>query len=241
MTQSPSFCSSLDAYLDGDLADADARAFETHAQTCSECTADLAATRLLDAEWARLATTTAPVGLIDSALREAKQGTRDRQPVPPSRRRMGRFASVVAFGVLLVALASTALWMQRDNAPVPALQASADPPATIDSVESPLPEPIPAEEITPQLDPPSSPPSPRATPARQPAPARRSQPAPPPVPVEAPVQLVQQVSPADSVAQAKDDLMLALSLVADAQSRAGTTVSTEIGRAAGALSESSVF
>ncbi|GAB5535363.1 MAG: hypothetical protein Rubg2KO_16120 [Rubricoccaceae bacterium] len=127
--------------------------------------------------------------------------------------------------------------MQRGSDATVPLQASSTPPTSVDRIEAPQPEPLPTEESLPQLDAPSAPPAP------QPAPARRQRtPAPAPIPVEAPVQLVENDQPSvDTIAQAKDDLMLALALVADAQSRAGSTVSTEIGRAAGALSESSVF
>ena len=124
MTPSP--CHHLDLYLDGDLPEADVTAFEAHAEACSECTADLAAARLLEAEWTRLATIPAPAHLVEAALREAKRGPQDRQPVRGSRRRYGRLAGRVTFGVLVIALASAAVWMSRDASP--SLQASAAPP-----------------------------------------------------------------------------------------------------------------
>lgn len=241
MTPSP--CHKLDLYLDGDLPEADLTAFEAHAEACSECTADLAAARLLEAEWTRLATIPAPAHLVEAALREAKRGPQDRQPVRGSRRRYGRLAGRVTFGVLVIALASAAVWMSRDASP--SLQASADPPPTIDTTAAPIPrESIPEAAATEEtFRPPDAAPAP-IPPRPAAAPVRRQQTVPPPrpAPIEPPVQLVENtVPPADSVAQAQEDLMLALALVADAQSRARSTVTTEIGRAAGALTESRLF
>ncbi|MEO0558797.1 MAG: zf-HC2 domain-containing protein [Bacteroidota bacterium] len=238
-------CHTLDAYLDGDLSASDAASFEAHAESCAECSADLAASRLLQAEWDRLAAIQAPEGLVESALRDARRAPGDRQPVPAPRRTRRRLAGFVTVGALLVALAATALWMRQDTSPAPSLQASADTPVAADTRPPSAPEtPVsdtpqddtPASQREPQLE--SLPPPRRAPRAR---PAQRPHVAPAPA-VASPEQLVGiPAPPADSVAQAQEELMLALTLIADAQSHARSTISTELGRAAGTLTETSVF
>ena len=247
MTDSSSLCSQLDAYIDGDLSDTDASVFEAHAENCSECAADLAAARILDAEWTRLSTVTAPLAVLNAALREAKRVPHDRAPVRGTRRPYGRLAGWVTVGVLAIALASAVLWMPPAEDPVPSQSVAMDLPARSDTEETPAETAVPeiADPIAePRMD---APPKPSPAPSRTPrsaSPSRRQ-----PVPMTQqpeteppPVQLAERSAvPPDSVVQAQQDLMLALSLVAHAQSRAGDAVSTEIGRAAGALTETSLF
>ena len=255
-------CSALDAFLDGDLSARDASAFEAHAASCAECTSDLAVSRLLEAEWSAMAAVSAPPAVVEAALVAARRRATDRPPAARTAR--PRHLRLVAFGVLAVVVASAALWLQRDASPAPPLQASTDTgspggPATetvapaladADGQREPVvqPDPVPSE----------TPASPAAAPARRPArPAVESAAPPRPSPIRPanpdpaardavptpPRDLVAQAAPAapDSVAQARQDLLLALSLVADAQSRASATVNLEFERATDALSDTHLF
>lgn len=233
-------CHQLDLYLDGDLPEADATAFESHAAVCADCTADLAASRLLNAEWARLATVACPPDLVETALRTARGGAEDRPPLA-LRRRYGRLAGVVTLGLLLIVLAGTVIWMQGETEAIAPLQASADAPAALEDTTAPrraVDEPVETDTRRPETAPPAP-----LTSSTPPTPPPRQRPTPPPAPIEAsPERLVAQTQPSpDSIAQAQADLMLALTLVADAQTRAGAAVSSEIGRAANALTDTNVF
>ena len=100
-------CTLLDAYLDGQLDDGDARAFESHVLDCDACDAALA----LPAEAvADLRAMTCPPDVLDAALRTAHRPA-DRPPV--------RRARPVVWASLAAAALAVAVWVAVPDGPAP--------------------------------------------------------------------------------------------------------------------------
>ena len=261
MTDSPP-CPDLEVYLDGDLPDADARAVETHVSSCASCADELAVARRIAAEFAALRDETCPPDLVASAIaaaqRRAPNRAPDRAASPAARRavRVNRWA--LACAVLAVgAIGLSRLVADRPPPAEPAPDTLAEvrparpsaPPAAPDAT---APDAAAQEATTPDAD------APRPE-ADAPRPARATPPAPPvrralrasapadPTPAVAadldalaPLASDAEASAAD-VERAQADLLLALALVADAQTHARANVSHQLERAADALHDTPVF
>ena len=72
----------LDAYLDGDLAPAETRAFEAHAGACPACTAELALARRLQGALRALPAEPCPYEVFQGALDRIARESKDRPALP---------------------------------------------------------------------------------------------------------------------------------------------------------------
>lgn len=235
MTPTP--CQTLDAYLDGRLTEAEAAAFEAHLGDCETCLAAADADDPLSHVLGSLADVPCPPDVLDRALAEARRQSPDRPPAARRARvRRWRYAALP-----LAALAvAAAVWTVRPphDAPAPLATAApeasapaAPPASTQDLAARPQPAaPVPSAEATP---PPTSEPlaaaddPPTDGPAASPSSAVAAPADTPPA--------VARAAPADSVRAAKDQLMLAFALVADAQEDAADAVATGVGHVSDAL------
>ncbi len=247
MTTSP--CQTLDAYLDGRLSASEEAAFEAHLADCETC---IGVTDEVTLAFRSLADATCPPDVLDRALAEARRPVparaADRAALPLASRRsaLGWRQAVLPFLALLVA---GALWItfDRDDPAAPQFAATDPGPAAVPATPPapPPPETDPVEE--PSANASEAPtPAPTSTPrmASPPAVASRSAPAPPPAPEvttpealtsDAPTPQFAQNAPADSVETAKEELLYAFALVADAQDHAADAVADGVGRFSDAL------
>lgn len=227
----PSPCERLDAYLDGHLEPDAEAAFEVHLETCETC---VDATALSDTEAAALADFAAvscPPAVLHTALAQAHRSAADRVPAPGRHRTRRTFAWVGLAAALAVAAASTQWLSQPASEPAP-LVADATPPearpappmppvdAPDDEGDARAPSPTPASNAG------TAPPD-RARP-------RTARPTPPPATPEAEPRPNHVATP-DSVAIARDEMLLALAIVADAQGRASAAVASGVGLVATTL------
>ncbi|MEM1115804.1 MAG: hypothetical protein AAF845_16960 [Bacteroidota bacterium] len=223
----------LGAYLDGRLTPDEEAAFEAYAASDDA---------LLEASAEGVTDLLAPLGEVacpPEVLAAARAGIRRAAPDRASRRG-GRFRTLrvrVGIVALLAIAASAAVWVATDVEPEVQIAdvrplPEALPPAPLDDAP-PLPEadpeptatdPAPATPVARGARP--APPPRRAVPSR-PAPASRTPPeavAPPP-----------DLAMADSVAAAREEVLLALAIVADAQGQAASAVADGVGRVSDAL------
>ena len=256
MTDSPP-CPDLEVYLDGDLPDADARAVETHVSSCASCADELAVARRIAAEFAALRDETCPPDLVASAIaaaqRRAPNRAPDRAASPAARRavRVNRWALACAL-LAVGAIGLSRLVADRPPPAEPAPDTLAEvrparpsaPPAAPDATAPDATTPD-AAASRPEAD---APRPARATPTVRRAP-RASAPADPTPAVAAdPDALAPLAADAEATApdaadveRAQADLLLALALVADAQTHARANVSHQLERAADALHDTPVF
>ncbi len=235
----PSPCQTLAAYLDGRLSDADADAFEAHLADCETCAEDADD---LSLALALLADEPCPPEVLDRALAQARRRAPDREARPSARRRSAPWRLAVL--PLLALAVAAAVWLVRPSeAPAPReLAASVDEPPAAEPAAEPTAEPE-APETPPAVQPgpippaaPDASPAPRAPARVAPAPRRAPAPAPAAVPEPDIAQAVPPDSvPADSVAAAKEELLYAFALVADAQDHAADAVADGVGRVSDAI------
>lgn len=235
MTDSP--CQTLDAYLDGRLSDTDVAAFEAHLADCETCIEASAPSDDVGRALRSLSDVACPPAVLEGALAEARRRAPDRAALPLASRRSSRWRRVVLPLVALVA--AVVLWSvlpSDDETPAPL--------ATQDT-ETPDPEPIedttpPAPEIAaqqPDLPPPVIQTRPTPTPPPPPTPQRQpSQDAQPQAQPDVPSQVeLATAVPADSVEAAKQELLVAFAIVADAQDHAADAVADGVGRVSDAI------
>ena len=209
MTPSP--CTPREAYLDGSLSPKEVAAFEDHVATCEACLAP----PFSDEERALLAdlqAVTCPPDVLAAALAAVPAGRPDRAPRRHvARRRVRPVWAGVAFAAALAVLVATWSLRQDSQAPPPFADAGSQP--VVPSVTAPPPAPPSPEPVVPEAAPPApvqrGASRPRTTPAR---------PSPTPAPI---AQVVpQEPAPPDSVAAARDELLVAFAIVAEAQDQA---------------------
>lgn len=234
MTTLPTPCDRLDAYLQGRL-DADAEAaFERHLDACDGCLDAVAPGEAEAAVFAAMAEVTCPPAVFEAARAQARRAG-DRRAVP-GRRRLRRtyaWAGLVA----LLAVAASVLWLSAPEAD-PLVAEAPEPP----SVLLPSPEPaMPAEPEPPPTPEAAPPPASPTAPARPTPPAAgpdRTPDPPSPEPVSPAPEAVPTPDLAaapDSVAIAREEVLLALAIVSDAQDRAAYAVADGVGRVSDAL------
>lgn len=233
----PSPCDRLDAYLDGQLAPDEEAHFEAHLASCETCLEEPVLPADLRADLANVA---CPPHVVANALLQARRAP-DRFPRTPPRRPL-RSVGWVAVAVLTVGLT---LWAWPTPAPTEASFAEQrtfspdSPPVQEGTPEVPRLEGAPpsdpsgaqagergAAEASRRLQPP-------ARPQRSPAPPAAEQDERTRTP-EALVADTPAASP-DSVAVAREEVLLALAIVADAQDRAAGAVAHGVGRVSDAL------
>lgn len=227
----------LDAYLDGDLAPAETRAFEAHAGACPACAAELALARRLQGALRALPAEPCPYEVFQGALDRIARESKDRPALPsPARARRPRWHAA-GVGVGLVALVALALVLARpanEPAPVEPVASTETPDPTPPAVDLPAAEPVPAGAGDTTATP--SPARPETTPtarrrAPRPAPytapkgdlaAARPTPSPAPEPSAEP-------TPAE-VASAREGVRLAFTLFAEANRQATEAVRSNVGQ-----------
>lgn len=261
MTASLPTCPDLDAYLDGDLDDHERAAVDVHLAGCPACTEEVALMVHVGTALRSLSDVACPPGVVEAALAQARRTAPDRQPARsarPARWRVPAFA-----GVALAALAVLALTLRPDTArvtPAGPTVAQATPPTPDPGAEALEPASTDGGEAS-ALDPTASVDEPvPARPAPQStAPSAESRPAPPasrsastapeptaPEPtVDAapadPLLATGPTAPADSAAIARDQIYLALALVAEAQEQVAHSIGQEADRLSGTLRSATPF
>ena len=242
-------CPDLDAYFDGELSDADARAVDAHVTSCASCTDQLAIAQRLADEFATLRDEACPPDLVATAIAAAKRHAPERAPAPRPARRFGRLNRwVLACAVLAVGAVGLSR-LATDRQPAPASGELAE----VRPDPAPRPSPPPRVETpAPRTDPPV------AERGRQPVPPASARSTPQPTPRPEPLPTTDPVSASEpplasaptpeeaapdagEIEQAQADLLLALSLVADAQDHARSNVSHQLERAADALHDTPIF
>ena len=248
----------LDAFLDGDLDAADAAHVREHVAACPACGREAALARQVASALADARAVRAPNGLAAAAIAEARARPPARPPARPARAsdrspslqsRRGRALSLAA--VVLAAVVAVATTWATLDAPAP----RHDAPLVAEGVpQGPstdaVPVPPPAEQQAEAAAPDNRPEAPTAPAPVQAAPAPLAE-APRPLaapPPDAPApEPIAQAAPAEEaptaaeVEQAKEDLQLALSLVADAQRQAGRALRDEAGPLASTLDQTLPF
>ena len=252
----------LDAFLDGDLDAADAAHVREHVAACPTCGREAALARQVAGALADARAVRAPAGLAEAAIAEARarpsEGAPARLPARPGRAgdrspslqsRRGRALALAAFALAAVVAVATT-WATLD-APAP----RHDAPLVAEGVpQGPstdaVPVPPPAEQQAEAAAPDNRPEAPTAPAPVQAAPAPLAE-APRPLAAPAPdapaPEPIAQAAPAEEaptaaeVEQAKEDLQLALSLVADAQRQAGRALRDEAGPLASTLDQTLPF
>ena len=234
MTTSP--CHNLDAYLDGRLSAPEEEVFEAHLAHCETC---VGTTDELTLALRSLSDVTCPPEVLDRALAEARRQAPDRAARPLASRRsaLGWRRAVLP---LLALIAAAVLWttLPDDEPAAPQLATTETPLETTEPAppESSTPD---TAEGSPALSSPA--PSPEADPVVAPRPAPDAPPSPAPQPVpdtalpEAPSPQFAHAAPADSVEVAKEELLYAFALVADAQDHAADAVADGVGRVSDAI------
>ena len=230
----------LDAYLDGDLAPAAARAFEAHAETCRACADELALARRIEGAFRALPQEPCPYGVYQGALDRIAHEGKDRPPLPTAsrvriRRPRWQLAGLsVAFAVLV---ALTLFLLHPASAPPSAgevaVTATDTPPATV----APLDEAPPDDQATTpddSLEAPSPAPEAPAAPVRRATP-RTAAPrayvaAAPNAPPSAPPSATAEEPTPEEVESAREGVLLAFSLFADANRRATEAVRSNVGQ-----------
>jgi len=125
-------------WLDGELADTEAAAFEAHLESCEECSGEAAALRSLLEEARRLPRQVAPPRDLWLDIEERLADVRDncRHEVGPQERRWGwQKKGFLAAAAVLIAALSLGLLMERTPAPDLPRVAEGEP-----SVSDPRPE-----------------------------------------------------------------------------------------------------
>lgn len=227
MTPAPS-CDRLDAYLGGRLSPEAEAHFEAHVATCDACL-DTAVADVTDA-LVPLGAVACPPAVIDAALAEARRTAPDRSPARGRAFRASRLG--VGLAATLALVLTALIWSLA--APEEPRVAEVRPEATSLAPEppSPLPPAPPPEATDPEPMPEfTAPPPPPAAPApRRAPPPRPVEDAPPPEAAPLP-----EVAAADSVQIAREEVLLALAIVADAQDHATSAVTDGVGRVHDAL------
>ena len=210
MTPSP--CTPREAYLNGSLSPEAVAAFEDHVAACEACLATPFSAEeraLLD----DLRAVTCPPDVLTAALAAVPATGQDRAPRRHAGRRRVRPVWVsVAFVAALAVLVAT--WSVREDSPTPPPLADAGSEPGVPAIMTPAPPASPSPEpVVPEAAPPApvqrGASRPRTTPAR---------PSPTPAPI---AQVVpQEPAPPDSVAAARDELLVAFAIVAEAQDQA---------------------
>ena len=221
----------LDAYLDGDLAPRAARAYEAHAEACAACTEELALAQRLQGALRALPAEPCPYNVYRGALDRIARERQDR-PAAASAATLGRVRlprwQAVGLGVALVVLAALALLFYRpaaetlpgprvaetpvDEAPLPETPAPAQRPLVLeDAPDAATPDPGPSDAGRP------TPSAPQAAPPREVADAAPSRPDP---------DMPQDEAEAQA---AREGVLLAFSLFADANRQATRSVRENVG------------
>ena len=242
-------CPDLDAYLDGGLSDADARTVDTHAASCAACADELAIARRLSAEFASMRDETCPPDLVAEAIAAAQRRAPDRAP---ARTAASRFARLNRWAIACVVLAAGAIGLSRliaDRQLAPTPSSAPDELAEVRPAPAPEPTtsaseamPQPAAERDARTSAPASSLGPIARRETRPR-AVALPPAVDPPPAVAPPPSADAPDPAPDdaeIEQAQADLLLALALVADAQSHARSNVTHQLERAADALHDTPI-
>ena len=234
----------LDAYLDGDLAPAAARAFEAHAETCRACADELALARRIEGAFRALPQEPCPYDVYQGALDRIAHEGKDRPPLPTAsrvriRRPRWQLAGLgVALSVAFAVLVALTLFLLRPTSAPPsaeevAVTATDTPSATV----APLDEAPPDAQATmpdDSLDAPSPAPEAPAAPVRRATP-RTAAPrayvaAATNTPPSAPPSATAEEPTPEEVESAREGVLLAFSLFADANRRATEAVRSNVGQ-----------
>lgn len=232
---------SLDAYLDGDLAPEEARAFEAHAAHCPACTDELTLARQVLTALRALPAAPCPDDLFEAALVRIAREAEDRPARPASRARTPRWRAV-GLGAALLVLAAAALLVLR-----PAAEMNPEGPTTASVQPSPaLPEPVvlpPSTVPPPDVAATEDAHAPIASDARPVLRRRAPRPAPPvnDLPPNEDIVETPTATPSDlhspEAEAARDGALLAFALVADANRHAGEAVRENVGAQLGHVSD----
>jgi hypothetical protein len=236
----------LDAYLDGDLAPEEARAFEAHADRCPACADERALAERLRAALRATPAAPCPDDVWAATLARIAREEQDRPALPAARQaRMPRWR-VAAMGVTFLALVAAALLLLR-----PAAETRRETPIATADPAPPAPPPIaptpsdvgPSEAASPEASPAAPAPDAPSAPRRR---ARAPRPVPsapettaPPGEGIAGEGIAEALPATDSpeAAAAREGALLALALVAEANQHATASVRENVGDQLGHVSD----